>query len=286
MLKIVGYADRYSVAPGETIAFKLSVEEGDHFDARLLRVVHGDCNPEGPGLKFRHIPSPIDGRHNGKAQRIDAGSYLRVDSIGAIADQAFTYLTFVWPTLLTRDDQTLLAQWDPDEERGFHIAISGGCVTVTCADGSRPAATVSADRSMLERQWYSVKVAIDPATRSVEIEQKPLLRFATIDDHGRYHGVLGTAPAAIDAPLYVAGRPVSGGDVRSHFDGKIDGPILLRGVSPTFVHESFLTGRIDPGLQPSIIARWDFSREIEGTRAVDIGPSNHTDVCSSSQRAA
>ncbi len=29
MLKIVGYPDRYSVAPGETIDFKISVEEGD-----------------------------------------------------------------------------------------------------------------------------------------------------------------------------------------------------------------------------------------------------------------
>ena len=60
MLKIVGYADRYSVAPGERIAFKISLEEGAHFDARLVRVVHGDCNPDGPGLKFRHVKSDAD----------------------------------------------------------------------------------------------------------------------------------------------------------------------------------------------------------------------------------
>ena len=55
MLKIIGYPDRYSVAPGEKIAFKISLEEGSHFDARLVRVVHGDANPQGPGLKFRHV---------------------------------------------------------------------------------------------------------------------------------------------------------------------------------------------------------------------------------------
>ena len=66
MLKILGYPDRYSVAPGETIAFKLSQEEGEDFAARLVRVVHGDCNPEGPGLKFRHVPTAIDGRHPGR----------------------------------------------------------------------------------------------------------------------------------------------------------------------------------------------------------------------------
>ena len=69
MLKIVGYADRYSVAPGEKIDFKISLEEGTHFDARLVRVIHGDCNPDGPGLKFRHVKSDADGRHKGRPQR-------------------------------------------------------------------------------------------------------------------------------------------------------------------------------------------------------------------------
>jgi hypothetical protein len=72
-------------------AADLSVEDGDHFDARLVRGVHGDCNPEGPGLNLVHIPTSVDGRHAGKAQRIDAGSYLKVDSIGALAKGAFTY---------------------------------------------------------------------------------------------------------------------------------------------------------------------------------------------------
>ena len=35
MLKILGYPDRYSVAPGEEIAFKISLEEGSAFDARI-----------------------------------------------------------------------------------------------------------------------------------------------------------------------------------------------------------------------------------------------------------
>ena len=62
MLKILGYPDRYSVAPGEEIAFKVSLEEGTHFESRVVRVVHGDANPAGPGLKFRHVPTGADGR--------------------------------------------------------------------------------------------------------------------------------------------------------------------------------------------------------------------------------
>ncbi len=272
MLKIVGYPDRYSVAPGETIAFKLSVEDASHFDARVVRVIHGDCNPAGPGLKFQHIPTEADGRYAAKTQRIDAGSYLKVDSIGAVAEQAFTYFAFVWPTLLARDDQTLLAQWSTESESGFRISVTGSRITVTCADGAGAVAVATADKPMLERQWYSIKVTIDPATRAVEIDQKPLLPFALTDDHGRFHAVVAAAPAAIDAPLFMAGCPDAAGEVSRHFDGKIDGPILLRGAWPTLRHEALLTGLIEPHVATSIIARWDFSKEIEGTRAIDVGP--------------
>ena len=119
MLKIVGYADRYSVAPGERIAFKISLEEGTHFDARLVRVIHGDCNPDGPGLKFRHVKSDADGRHKGRPQRVDAGSYMVVDGFPALASGAFTFYAMIWPTLLKRADQTLLAQWDAQSQSGF-----------------------------------------------------------------------------------------------------------------------------------------------------------------------
>ena len=32
MLKVTGYPDRYSVAPGEKIAFKISLEDADRFE--------------------------------------------------------------------------------------------------------------------------------------------------------------------------------------------------------------------------------------------------------------
>ena len=125
MLKITGYPNRYSAAPGETIAFKVSLEEDDSFEARLVRVVHGDANPEGPGLKFRHIPSKADGRHPGFTQKIDAGSYMSVPAFPAL-DGAFTFYTMIWPTLVRRDDQTILSQWDDAAKTGIHIGLKAG----------------------------------------------------------------------------------------------------------------------------------------------------------------
>ena len=111
MLKLTGYPDRYSAAPGEHVEFKISLEEGDSFEARLVRVIHGDANPHGPGLKFRHIPSDADGRHPGFPQPIDAGSFMSVADFPAL-DAPFTFYVMIWPTLVRREDQTITRYTD------------------------------------------------------------------------------------------------------------------------------------------------------------------------------
>ena len=45
---IVGYADAMSVAPGETIRFMVSCELPE-YRAQIVRLIHGDINPAGPG---------------------------------------------------------------------------------------------------------------------------------------------------------------------------------------------------------------------------------------------
>ena len=71
---ITGYSDKISVAGGETIAFKVSARPARPYEARLVRIIHGDMNPAGPGYKEAHVPSSIEGRHDGREQRIHCGS--------------------------------------------------------------------------------------------------------------------------------------------------------------------------------------------------------------------
>lgn len=276
MLKIVGYPDRYSVAPGEKIAFKISLEEGTHFEARLVRVIHGDCNPEGPGLKFQHIPSAADGRYEGKPQRIDAGSYMVVENFPAVASGPFTYFAMIWPTLLRRQDQALLAQWDPRSSGGFRIEVTdGGQLAVTLGDGSGKIASLTSGKAMLERQWYAVAVSIDPKSGEVTLDQRPVQPYAQIADRAHRSGKLAVLPQVLAKPLTMAGRPEPDGTIGGHFDGKIDGPLILSGLHPADRQDAYLRPVIDPSLLAAIVARWDFSKEIRGTRAVDIGPHRY-----------
>jgi N,N-dimethylformamidase len=271
VLKILGYPDRYSVAPGEEIAFKVSLEEGARFDARLVRVVHGDANPEGPGLKFRHVPTAIDGSHPGRRQTIDAGSYMIVAQAPAVGEKPFTFFAMIWPTLPERRDQTLLAQWDPKTGRGFRIAVDEGRLSVTLGDG-KSSARLDSGKAMLVRQWYSIAVAIDPATGAVTLDQNPIGNYAQVDDRGHAEARLPIQAFALEAPLYVAGFPQADGTIGGHFDGKIDGPMLCEGLRPAELHKTLR--EIDPVTPaPKVIARWDFSKEIETTAAIDVGPN-------------
>jgi N,N-dimethylformamidase len=103
VLKIVGYGDRFSVAPGETIRFMVSTAGDRRYRAELLRISHGDCNPQGPGFKAEQIASPFAGSYQGRQQEIHAGSYIRVPHHECCERPgAFTLAAMIWPTTPTK----------------------------------------------------------------------------------------------------------------------------------------------------------------------------------------
>src|SRR5437868_8744832 len=97
-MKIVGYSDRLSAAPGETVRFMVSCEEVD-YQAQLVRLIHGDPSPSGPGFKEEEIPSAIDGRYLGRTQAIRTGSYARIEHHPSLdLDGSFTVGAWMLPT--------------------------------------------------------------------------------------------------------------------------------------------------------------------------------------------
>ena len=57
---VVGYSDRFTVAHGETIRFMVSCEQ-PRYEAKVVRLRHGDLHPEGPGFKAEETASSVDG---------------------------------------------------------------------------------------------------------------------------------------------------------------------------------------------------------------------------------
>jgi N,N-dimethylformamidase len=98
-LKIFGYADKISVKPGDTISFFVHADGTKLADAQLVRLIHGDAHPSGPGYIEEEIQSPINGTWTVRKQYTQVGSFLTVDDPQRrlALEGAFTLCAFVYP---------------------------------------------------------------------------------------------------------------------------------------------------------------------------------------------
>jgi N,N-dimethylformamidase len=107
--ELIGYTDRWSVAPGERIQLMASSSTSP-ITVRLLRLRHGDPNPAGPGLRSEPVSSPVDGEYPGSPQTTRSGSFAVLDEAPA-GEGALS--VWVWTRLPARGRrQVLLARGD------------------------------------------------------------------------------------------------------------------------------------------------------------------------------
>ncbi len=255
MFTILGYTSEISVAPGEALTCHVSAEDGRRYFARLVRVINGDCNPDGPGLNFEHVPSAIEGWYVGRPQRTDAGSFMVARELSGIAG-GLAFVATIWPTLPARRQRQVVACY-AGPGGGFTLSIESGALTLEVTGAGRVQRSALPPGVLLERHWYRVTCAIDPARRELLLEAVPLRDFPLA------HGPLRrTAELSVPVELrsggdfHLAGAPMADGTVDDHFNGKIESPTL----------------RDDPAAGGAVIAAWDFSRDMAGARAIDTGP--------------
>src|SRR5690349_6000377 len=111
-LPITGYLDRFSHRPGESFDAYVSVRDGGPYRARLVRVLSGDPNPGGPGLRFEYLSSRFDQRLTGRRQPIVLGSYAMIERAPPRDPaQACTWTALVCPGMVDRQ-QVVLADGD------------------------------------------------------------------------------------------------------------------------------------------------------------------------------
>jgi N,N-dimethylformamidase len=78
-LPITGYLDRFSHRPGETFTAHVGLRTPGPARVRLVRVISGDPNPAGPGLRFEDLSSVFAADFQGTHQPIALGSYARIE---------------------------------------------------------------------------------------------------------------------------------------------------------------------------------------------------------------
>ncbi len=280
MLKLVGYSDRLSVAPGEEIGFKVSADRMPDYEARIVRLIHGDANPDGPGFKARPVGTGADGTYPGRKQEIHAGSYVLVPDHPALASlESFTIAAMVWPASPGKGAQTIVSKGR--EGDGLFMGLDGqGCLSLLLEDGKGRSQALATGKPMLNRHWYLAAVTFDAQSGGVTLLQRPLTRFALTDDHAEVTGSLLTWPGRTDAPMTIGAATSPDADGRlgtiRPYNGKIDSPMIFgRALNSDELNALYGPSASREGL----VADWDFSREMCTTHVLDAGPNGLHGTC-------
>ena len=273
MLPITAYADRYSVAPGETVAFKVSSAASEDYEARLVRVISGDPNPAGPGVREQPVDAAFAGRYPSRVQPIYSGSYARVSATAPLdALRSFTVTATIWPTLpVLPRRQGLVSRVDAATDAGFTLEIDEeGSLAATLSDGAGTS-TASVGKALRARAWYRVFLSYDADRGGLALGQQALAPAMRVDDSGAV-----TTSAAFEGSCAGSGDLLfaarAGSPPCDHYNGKLEAPqVRAAALDPDAAFRA--AGETPaPGSGAAAVAAWDFSREMSSTRIIDTGP--------------
>ena len=162
-IPIIGYADRFSLTHGEKINFKVSSLSKEPYRAKLIRVISGDPNPEGPGLIEEDIKSNFAGTYPSRRQSVNLGSYVRVPSHNALdASKGFTIGATIWPTNVNVDNQCLISQINSSDGPGIGLFIGPKGVSVVIADEQKNIMRLSLDKPVSESDGIMYGLCLTP----------------------------------------------------------------------------------------------------------------------------
>ena len=149
-IPLVGYADRFSCAPGDQIAFKVSCHSQQPYRASLVRVISCDPNPEGPGVIEHPIASEIDGEYRSRVQEVRLGSHIEVQTGEALTGGGrFKISALIWPTSISAGLQGVVTLGETNANRSISLAVSQQGATLKCGETE-----IQVSKPMVERRWY------------------------------------------------------------------------------------------------------------------------------------
>ncbi len=264
LLRVTGYTDKCSVRPGDEITFHVHSELEEPYHADIVRLIHGDTNPAGPGFKEKLIRSASNRRYKGQHQPVYAGSYVMVPHDARLDLESFTLCAYIYPTTPVVDtegvavgEQAILSKWNATAGTGYGLFINtSGELALRIGRGRGSVEEYSTRKPLFRKVWYKVAASFDAASGEIRVWQTPFIT-QTNGGHGLslLHPLEDTAgsvrararsagPRANDCPLLIAastlethsGRELQGGHfkhlpapwgipIHTHkYNGKIERP--------------------------------------------------------------
>ncbi|MGE3772847.1 MAG: N,N-dimethylformamidase beta subunit family domain-containing protein [Gammaproteobacteria bacterium] len=281
LAQIRGYCDRPNVRPGETLDFFVGSPTAGTCRTSLVRLIHGDRNPDGPGYKEALVAGVAAGELAVGPQFTQLGGHVVVpDPTGLLAGtDGLTLHLHLWATLPALR-QGVISRWCEASGEGWALCLEDGRLVFVVGDG-RQRSRVASSKPLFPETWYSVVARIDLTTQRITLSQVVTLnsvnsrfgRIVDLDSDASETAALAAAPSRPAVPLVVAGLAATTDDTRvvALYNGKIDGPRLWSRALSDAECASLHAGHAVPGA----LAHWDFAA---GTTREGIGTDAVTDV--------
>ena len=276
-MEIVGYADRLRAQPGETISFMVSCR-APTFRAQLVRVAHGDDNPDGPGSKIYDLDSTANGEYPGRSQELNPGSFVVVpDDARLRLGGSFTIQAWIYPTTTAKGLQGIVTKWDCDTGAGYGLFVDEqGTVSLRVGDGDT-VDSVSTGVAMQPAKWYFAAGVYDSEAGSLRVYQAPLDRWPLQDTAAEAEATALIGPGQTSADLVIAGcskgEETGVGTVGCFYNGKVDNPVIVgRALAPDEIAALRDDGSSAAG-DDALVAAWDFGRDFSTATVTDSSPN-------------
>lgn len=270
---VLGYSDELCVLPGETVSFHISGAGAQTVDAQLVKLIHGDTQPQGPGFREREVASDVDSSYPLVEQSTHRGSYARIPDaprILARAQAGLTLFAMVQPFADT-GEQPLLSAWDAAAGTGITLVLEPGLRLAFWMTGAPGTQRVALDDRLQAGVWYAVCGSWDSRRGSISVRAVPVVnsynsQFGPVTRLAAHTAETDASPPSplpeVDL-LFGAMDAGDGRTVRGTYNGKLGLPCVY--ASPLTDHElALLAGSgARPAVSDHLLAWWDLSRGIE-----------------------
>ena len=155
MIPIIGYVNKLSARPGETLDFKISSSLKSPYEASLIRIRCADANPDGPGIREENINAAFAGSYPSNFKDVNSGSYGLIKSISQLNQlQDFTLSAKIWPTLTKKRTQSIISWKTQEGFTGLFGIDEAGNIFAQLGKQK-----ISTSAPLMSRKWYHVWIS-------------------------------------------------------------------------------------------------------------------------------
>lgn len=272
-LNITGYADQFSVMPGEQVKVMVSTTSKS-YKVNVVRLCGGLMDAESDDLPVETVQAECNRVYPGRVQEIEAGSYgeLPVPSDWMQGGE-FTVQLWAWPTLTTGavHPQTLWSVSATNGTAGGRLVLEqDGQLALMLTDCAGQSAVVRTERPLMAKSWYFIAVRYSAESGEAallidhqdqwmpERDRQFIKRKAALDFSNLLTG------AVVLAAQYQEGR-------RQHYyNGKLENPRFFRtALDDEQLEQLYSASELSASMRAECAACYDFSQFISSSRLID-----------------